>query len=533
MVRRLLFLLSVLFLLGGQAIAQEDHPVFRHALSLGARGVPAAKAPATSPGKFKPTTASRPGIELWLKTLEVAEKDKKEATKNLIEAIATFEEEAKKSGNDHDVAYAYACSTAVLYALAAEKAIDDKELMSLVASFKSAFDIPLVRNAKDIDKQEASEFAIGMMQVLLASLGTAQTQEQIQKIRKTATDAFPLLIGAKISQVKVEAGTVTIEGSAPKTTGAMAPGFTFTKPSDWTQEGEWYTFRKRSNDSSDVRSAMIRFLPAVPATKNGGEILTDLWKTAIPAEVPRAGGMVFRRYVGNNVPAWFIYGKGLEKGRDADSLFTLMIVNCGTHWQPLVIAQTYEDPGSFKTGIQMSASFSYGETADFAEVMLKTLNCPATSGKPLIDREGISGKFHYGNYSSMDYVNIYTGASSTSYVTYGGSLTLKPDGNFTYAYTSASSSGGGASFGKADGYGKYTIEGEYLVCRFTEHNQWVSSGGFPSKLKDSVYTYKIGGLTNFADGTKIAVLIQVPPNRPINAVTVGDSSNWFSTKKKD
>jgi len=45
------------------------------------------------------------------------------------------------------------------------------------------------------------------------------------------------------------------------------------------------------------------------------------------------------------------------------------------------------------------------------------------------------------------------------------------------------------------------------------------------------HRYRIGGVTQFADGVKIVVLLN-NLERPINVTYTGDSSNWYSTKKK-
>ena len=508
---------------------------------LGEKGIPNASAPSSSPTAFKPSS-SHPGIDLLLKDMEMKGDEAAQMKSALADYVVEFSKEAG-DGFGNDASGGLGATLAILKALSSGDEMDEASTKKFIGSVKSALNTSAVKGASDADKQEAYDYAVAAGGLAVILVQASKESEAGTKMKQIADLFSLLLVKAPASQIKVTGGTLSLEGvkktepvGEPKTEntgGGMAANFTYSKPADWAVDGVWNVYRyKDSPQDTNITSAMIRFLPSVSKSKNGGEILAGLWKTAVPTEIPM-GGMVYRRYVGDRVPAWFVTGKAKEKGRQADSYFTLMIVDCGKSWQPLVIAQTYEDNGQYTAGVEMSAGFSYGKSADFAEKMLSTFRCADTAGTPIADRASIAGTLHYGNYASMDYIHLPTGATSTSYVTYGGSYTFNANGSFTYAYSSASSSGGGASFGKIDGKGTWTVEGDKLVAKFSEFKQYVSSGGFPSELKNKVYVYMIGGVTTFGDGTKIVILIEVPPAIPVNAVTVGDRGNWYTTKKKD
>lgn len=471
--------------------------------------------------------------------MDITGDDATQTKEALVQYIDEYAKEGSKSGLANDSSAGLAATLIILKTLATGKEIDESAIAKLSASIQKSMDLPAVRSASDAQKQEAYDYAVAAGGMVLILAQAVKGDDASAKLAQMADVFSLLLVKAPIAKVKVSGTTITLEGSKPASnpgagnTGAVAANFSSSMPANWVQDGVWSVIRfKERPDDSAIISAMVRFLPAVVKSKNGGVILAELWKTAVPAEIPM-GSMIYRRYVGDRVPAWFVTGKAKEKGRLADSFFTLMIVDCGKTWQPVVVAQTYEETSQFTAGVEMSASFSYGRSAELAEQMLSTFRCAETAGTPLADRSAIAGTLHFGSAASMDYIHIPTGTTSTSYVTYGGSYTFAANGTFTYSYSSASSNGGGANFGKVDGKGTWTIEGDKLVAKFSEYKQWTSSGGFPSELKNKVYVYLIGGVTTYGDGTKVVILVETPPVKTINAVTVGDRSNWYSTKKKD
>ena len=528
------FALLICLSLAGSALCQGA--VLTEFRKLGERGVAVSNAPAASPTSFKPGS-SHTGVDLLLKDMEITGDDAAQTKQALVEYIGEYTKDAEKNGMANDSSAGLAVALVILQALADGKELNEAAIVKFSGSIKSALNVAAVKSASDSEKQEAYDYAVAASGLAVILAQEAKGDDAKAKIKQVADIFSLLLVRAPISKVKVSGTSIILEGTKPasnpgtESSGAAASNFTYSRPANWVQDGVWSVirFKDRPEDSA-ITSAMVRLLPAVDKSKNGGVILAELWKTAVPAEIPM-GGMVYRRYVGDRVPAWFVTGKAKEKGRLADSFFTLMIVDCGKSWQPVVVAQTYDETSQFTAGVDMSASFSYSKSAELAEQMLSTFKCPETAGTPLADRAAIAGTLHFGNYASMDYIHIPTGTTSTSYVTYGGSYTFNANGTFTYAYSSASSNGGGANFGKVDGKGTWTIEGDKLVAKFSEYKQWTSNGGFPSELKNKVYVYLIGGVTTFGDGTKIVILAETPSVKTINAATVGDRSNWYSTKK--
>ena len=60
----------------------------------------------------------------------------------------------------------------------------------------------------------------------------------------------------------------------------------------------------------------------------------------------------------------------------------------------------------------MLASTSYAATAELAERFIATLRCPAAKGRPLVVKDALVGDYSYGSSSSLQWENIYTGATS-------------------------------------------------------------------------------------------------------------------------
>jgi hypothetical protein len=218
------------------------------------------------------------------------------------------------------------------------------------------------------------------------------------------------------------------------------------------------------------------------------------------------------------VPAWFISGRGRETGRQADSLFTLYLLDCGKAWQPLLVAQTYEEPGNpVAAGVAFSANASYGRSAEMVEPFLAALRCPAGKGKPLVDRAALVGDYSFGSGASQMWVNIYTGATSMTAVSYGGTLNLKADGSYDYSFSGASGVVGAMNIQTDNARGRWDVQGDLLVL--TRDN------GKQTK-------YRIAGITQFPSGEKGAVFMH-RLDLPVNPLTVTDGGDYYATKAGD
>ncbi len=530
--RTLLCLLTFLFA-WSQALAQvpKNNLLADAAIQIGQKGLGTGSAPATSPTKFKPT-GSRIFVSAYLKGLFDKEEERSALEPFIEKLITDFEATAKAGGFAEDASAAMAFSVSVLYSIASGSQLDEEAFPILIDRFRAYFNSDTAKKATDRQKQEVFEWAICSSSLVLAMSSAADTDEGKQKIQILAKAQIQALTGAKLEQITLKgkvvevtaAPQVTVDSgpTPPKTTGGIAPGFGFQMPSGWTKNGVWNVWAK--NDSGSISSAMIRFPAAIPASGNMGDALRKLWKENIPSEMANsAGGMVYRRYLGKKLFSQFIFGKGREKQRRADTLFTLFLVDCGSTWQPVVLAQTYEDTDQFNAGEEFSAQFSYPTTAAMAEQLFATLSCSGAPNSVLADKSSIVGNYKFGSGANMQYEHIYTGATTFAYVSYGGELNLAADGSFTYTYSSATGVGGAASFRGAKGSGSWSISGDLLTCTFAKYDQG------DSYFKKSA-VYRIAGLTKFQDGSKVIILIS-ELDKPVNSITVADSSQWFSTKK--
>ncbi|MBA4294207.1 hypothetical protein C0431_14695 [bacterium] len=441
-----------------------------------------------------------------------------------------FEEFRKQSIErkaQNDAAYAYAFSVNLMDSIIQGEEASDEMVDHLAGQVRAALKSVI---ATDAQKQEFAEWALCESFVVVgfaAALG--ETEDSLKKLMDVAEATFTTLTGAEPERARRESGILLIaadpvsSANTSEVVGGLAPGFSFSVPSGWESKEGWIV--GSMEHYGNMVGANIRMLPAMKPTSDLGATLRSLWKQNTPKGlVNNFSGMVFRRYVGDGVPAHFICGRGQQDGETWDSLFSLYIVDCGDYWQPFVLAQTWWDPSGFAPGASMTASLSYGGSADLGEVFLKTIRNPKTKGAALVDASALVGDFHFGSGASMNWVNVYSGATSTTFVSSGGSLSLAKNGTFTYTYSSASGAVGATIFRKATGKGNWTLQGDILTCKWTQYDQ-----GDGYQVKD--YVYRVAGVVVFEGGERVLVLKQ-DLDKPINAVTVTDSADYFTTRKK-
>lgn len=507
--------------------AGTENPVLKAMIRLGAAGVPSKAAPSTSPGKF-----SHADKLLYVDRVVEGLVDAAELRAGLkaaaAELIKNYETQAQAAGTPNDACAALAFTTCLLHTVLAGKETPDPAFKRAVSSLQAALDAPEVRNASDRQKQEAYETLLVQAALTLFVAQSAKTDDERKKVAELATAQLLGLTGAKPDQLTITETEFSIKGvAAPAAAAGLAPGFSFQAPGGWVQEGAWHVVRQVENRGGgrEVTTASVRFLPAVPARGAFGDALRLAWKSAVPDELSgKASGMVFRRYVGDQLAAHFIFGEGLEKGRQAPTLFTLYLIDCQTMWQPVLIANTYQEPDTrFPTGIEMIARLSYPRSVEMAEPMLKSFRCPAAKGRPLIDPAAVAGDYHFGSAAALQWENIYTGASSMTHVAYGGTLFLKPGKTFTYTFVSATGQNGVSKIRNARGQGSWSLSGDLLTLSFSQYDQ----GEGKQTRKDS---YRVAGLMQYADGTKVLVL-QSRLDLPINPTTVSDAGEYYSTRK--
>lgn len=287
-------------------------------------------------------------------------------------------------------------------------------------------------------------------------------------------------------------------------------------PAGFTEQAGWYI-----NASVEVRNGvtrttrgLVRLLPAIPAGGSFSDTLRDQVKRYVPAELQASmSGIVFRRYVGDGLIAQYIHGRGVETGRNGDSWFAAYLVDCGTTWQPIITAGTYEEAPK-GVGFEMTINFELPKAINMVEPLLAAVRCAGGRNQPMLGTSDLVGHYYFGNGASGDYINIYTGQSSTHFVSYGGEYEFTNDGRVSYKYSSASNMGAGTNFAGESRKGTWRIEGD-LVQIALEGRQLKS--------------LRIAGLTTFSDA-KIAVLIDAA--KPAIPTMVGDGSDYYSTKRR-
>lgn len=517
----LLLLATVTLALPARAGDLDDNPVAQAVRGLGRAGL-APGTTAQAPVAFR-RQPRRLHVDRFVATLSDDPAERAAFKEVLLQGLARHEEQAGAAGYADDVAGALAMGVWLLHVTISGQELPEEAFAALLGQLRAALDQPAVRAATDEQKQVFYEASLcqGLIALTLAS---ASGPEGVEQVRVLARAWQAELLGAPADRVALGPRGLTIQAAPPAAgtpTGGLAPGFAHGRPAGWVEEpGGWLVHRKREDRGVGVEviSAHVRLLPAVPAQGNMGDALRACWRTHAPRELAdRASGMVYRRYLGDGLLAQFVVGVGREAGRDADTMCTLYLVDCGAVWQPLLVAQTYERPDETTKVLTANAgSRSFGESADMAEALLATLRCPAGQGRPLVDPQALAGHYHYGSGSALQWENVHTGATTMTALSYGGELHLKPDGTFDYTFASASGVVGAQQFqGDQERGGRWTVRGDVLVLARKDGREM---------------KYRVAGLTRFADGVQAAVLVS-RLNVPINGLTVTEPGDLYSTKR--
>lgn len=503
----------------------KDNPVVDRAITLGKVGLTGETGSGVSPLKFKPS-GGRIYIDEFVKEF-ADDKDGRDGLKAVIEAgVQEFEAAAKENKMENDGAFAHAFSLLLLETILTGKEFEDQDYLTVAGQFRKAF---TGVKGTDKQKQEFYEWSLSSAFIVIAVGSALEGDDAAAKLKQFAELEVVALTGATQDQISFSGGKLLIKGTgvgevSPAPAG-LVEGFSYGMPDGWVEEGGWIK-RVEPYYTTDQIGAHIRMLPAVKANGDIGATLRDLWSKNLPEEFKgKSSGMVFRRYLGDGLAAHFIFGQAKIEGEQGDSLYSLYIVDCGSYWQPFVLAQTWADTvNKFPVGAIFSAPGSFGKSADIAEVFFAGIKCPSAKGRALVDKAAIVGDYSYGSSSSLQWENIYTGASSMTFVSYGGTLNFAANGTFTYTFSSASGVVGAAKFSGAKGNGTWKLEGDLLTCHWTAYDQ-----GDSYKPKD--YVYRVAGVISYSDGVKVLVLKQ-NLDLPINAVTVRDASDYYTTKKK-
>lgn len=417
----------------------KGNPLVTASQKIGEVGLVTDSVAAKDGWAFKPS-GKRDFIKAHAKIFSDVASEQEALEKAMYAIVDQYEAIGKQLKQENDPATALAFSVAILHSLATGNELPQPKFLEMTGRFRSVLSPVTASNEQ---KQEFYEWVLSSASSLIVLGGTATTPDSVAKIKTLATAQLKALTGAELSQFDFSGETVKVKGSAkpiaaPISKGGLAPGFQINAPAPWREVGGWWVNEKletRNVVTQACTAAHVRFLPAIEAKGNMGDALRSLWKSDLPAEMEgKAGAMVYRRYVGNGLFAQFIFGMGQEKGRRTDTFFTLMLVDCGSYWQPVVIGQTYEDRGEVLSGESLTAGFSYPVSSAQAETLLSSFRCSgAPVDQPIAVPASLAGEYNFGNGSTMEWVNIYTGATSMTFVSYGGSLNLAANGTFTYA----------------------------------------------------------------------------------------------------
>lgn len=507
-----------------------ENEILKASQKIGETGLASKKAPTSSPLQFKPTD-KRLIVSEYVKDLGDTAIEREAYEQAIVGVIESFEGIAKELKQENDGALALAFAVSVLHSSVTGVEMNDDSFIALAERFRATFDTESIKKLPDAKKQEFYEISLcssGI--VLLISAAGAESEGIAESVKAAAEAQLTVLLGAKSSQMKLSGKDVSVKGSEPVKTelsnssmGTLPSDFSYQMPAQWENSNGWMS--KSVSESGSVKSAHIKFLPAIKPSGSFSDALRKAFREGVPTQLHDImSGMVYRRYLGDGVVADFVFAYGMDGVNQTNTLYTAYLLDLGSTWLPMIVAQTYADPG-LGSAANMSASFALNDTVKFAEELIKLIRCPSATKRVFIDRDALIGDYSYGTGSSLQWENVYTGATTMTTVSYSGTLNLKADGSFTYTFSSASGQVGALKFAGAKGAGKWRVERDLLICDYTSYDQ----GDSYKRVKE---TYRIGGVVTFANGQKVVVL-KTNLDQPINQLTVSDRSDYFSTKGKE
>lgn len=522
-----LLLLSTVSLASAQW-APIGNPIVDAAIQLGSTGIKPASKPSKVTTSFTPSGESKAYIDKVIDEI-FSTKEEREGYRPVFDKVfANYPATMKPAGLDNDAAAAFAFTVTTILTVQKKVEFDDTTFAKVAAEFQAAL-APSASKATNAQKEEAYNFALSSA---CAYLSYASSTSDEAKLRPLGEALLISLVGAKSDDIEIDKSGISIKAkqkaTVPASNGKLA--VTFSLPDGWRKDDKspWYVSEYRDpryGNNADTTAANVRFLPAIPAGGSFSDALRAAWKQAVPAEfADKASNLTYRKLIGDGLVSQFVYSVGNEKGKTWPTLFAVYLIDCGATWQPVVVAHVWIPVDKFPIGGEMMAQYSFPRSADMIEAFLKTIRCEGMKPRNVIDKDALVGAFNFGNSASMDYVNIYTGATvATNFVSYGGTLTLHKDGTFDYLYSSASGQVGNAKFGKIVGKGTWSINGDILTTKYSLYDQ----GDAYHREMDQ---YRIGAVVTFSDGEKGCILMDI--KKPVNPCTVTAKEEFYTTKKK-
>lgn len=271
------------------------------------------------------------------------------------------------------------------------------------------------------------------------------------------------------AQPQPEAQTTPVDPyaePAPDAWGAAEPSAPATSlsiqfPATWQTIDGWHVFTREQSEWAGPRvwRTLVRVLPPSPAQGDFNQSLLQAAQTYFPAELQgRQAPNAYRRYIGDGLLAQFVYAVGPERGNKDDTWFTLYQINCGQAWERVEVASIYQYPG-----VSGPVNVGVGEAQEAAEPVLSTIRCAGAKNEPLFEPATFARHWYFGSGAAAEYVNIYTGASSTRAVSYAGDYDLRADGTALYRYSGATTVAGATAFGGQEGTGTWSFKGDILT----------------------------------------------------------------------
>ncbi|MCU0317119.1 MAG: hypothetical protein MUC92_11055 [Fimbriimonadaceae bacterium] len=382
------------------------------------------------------------------------------------------------------MAAAAAFAIVVLDGLADLKSTNEAALAPAMSQMRSVLDSNEITGSTDRHKQEVYEGLMGAVGVTLIVAQLAEdTPESAKNLQRLASGYLQAIVGVDASRIDVSARGITIRGLPPQEVKAveakpaqangLAPGFSFSLPKGFEQKENWYSAEMKVD--SGIGGVHIRFWPAIPAQGDINQALLQMSQMMTPPMDSQNATMIYRRRVGNGLLASYRVIRGKERGRRPETQFTLMLIDCGSHWQPVITAQTFRSPddvpATWQSVDENQAYMRWPEVLPALEGFLSTFRCPGHENKPMLTQKDVVGSFSYGTGSSTGWINTFTGATFNTVVAYAVFYDFKANGTYDYRFQGATGVGVGTITTDRDS-GRWRIEGDFLV---TEGNKWKTS----------------------------------------------------------
>lgn len=257
-------------------------------------------------------------------------------------------------------------------------------------------------------------------------------------------------------------------------------GFTFTLPASFApvSEGRW-RFEKVDGEAKHTLD-VIR-LTAVPGLDDAHGKLTQLWNSVIVRDWPGAPTQVLplRRFVQNGARAHFTSATLKAPNAQHASLVSLYLVEADDRLEPFVLLQEYLDDS---VGAVMVARGSFDVTQAAVEELMKGVE-GSPIGRPLVDEAELVGSWKYGSGSHAQYVNVITGSTTFSAVSYTVRWRFDAGHRMAYETSSATTTLGTTAFAGQTDEGSWALEHDLLTidgARFDRKYFIVGAGNGPA-----------------------------------------------------